>query len=245
LEEAVLHTSLEMKLRRLLLGLLLLIPGACSSSRSTWFERKSSRDYLDMALESERPDERRRGVEGLAGGNDATAEWAIDVFDTIARSDTDAMVRVAAIRGMKPSMGSHRVPTLLKILQCEDASLPDCRRAPAPVRWEAARLLHQIVEYYAYEDSQQGDIVMTLVDRLRKDGARRVRLTAIDTLGYFAQRPVPEALVDAMEEDDFAIRHAAELAMQGMTGQSHDHDPIAWREWLASVDDPFAALDAE
>ena len=50
-------------------------------------------------------------------------------------------------------------------------------------------------------------------------------------------RPV---LVDCLEAEDFAVRHAAERSLITLTGATHNHDADAWRSWLAAHPDPFA-----
>jgi HEAT repeat protein len=216
-------------------------PFGCSSSGGgSWSKNsKSSQSYLDMALEAPRADQRRKGVLELADSSDGQSDWAKKVYDTVARTDRDTMVRTAAVRAMSPGAGAAQVPTLLKLLASATQRFPDCRSAPPALRWEAAKLLLQIVRDQTYHEPQRPEIVEALLDRLRRDSDRNVRLTTIETLAYFAESPIPAALVDAMEDDDFAIQHAAEESLIALTGHTHNHDPKAWRKWLAESGDPF------
>src|SRR5262245_5993589 len=68
------------------------------SSPREWFSRTSSRQLLETALNDQRPDERRKAVNEMAARSDASADWAVKAFDTIARTDKDPMVRVEAVR---------------------------------------------------------------------------------------------------------------------------------------------------
>src|SRR5439155_22223330 len=125
-----------------LLALLLTIPATsgCNTGRSSssWFSARSSRDALKIALEDPRPDERRKAVADLAASRDAKSDWAFKAFDTIARTDTDPLVRVEAVRGLGRSSRPEAVKTLIKLLASADADVSDVRPpAPAPVRWEA------------------------------------------------------------------------------------------------------------
>lgn len=192
-----------------------------------------------MALEAELPDDRRRGVTGLAAGRDGSSDWAIKVYDTIARTDVDPMVRCAAVRALGPVAGPDQVALLLRLLSSASRRYDDIRPAPGTVRWEAAKVLLAVVQSGGYDESQRMGIVDLLLDRLARDNNRNVRLAVIETLGYFAQAPVPESLVDAMETDDFAVKQAAESSLIALTGHTHQHDPQAWREWLAATPDPF------
>jgi hypothetical protein len=218
------------------------LTGCSQSGGPKWYSferRKSGEEYLNLALESESPDERRRGVIGLAEGPDAMSDWAVKVFDTIARTDTDAMVRCAAIRALRPTADDQRVPLLLRLLRSADEPFDDIRPASAPVRWSAARLLFIVVHDQAFTEACHSDIVKTLLDRLGRERDHNVRLTMIDTLGFFAEEPVASALIDVLVDPDFAVKHAAELALASLTGVTHDHDPDAWRQWLAQTPDPF------
>jgi hypothetical protein len=212
----------------------------CSSSRhGAWFKKpKTSQEWLDMALEAKNADERREGVVGLSQSRDGKSDWAMKVYDTIARTDTDPMVRCAAIRAMSAWAGSQQIPTALKLLHA--TATPDVRPAPGPVRWEAAKMLLAIAREGGYEPSQREEIVKTLLDRIARDQDRLVRLTVIDAVAYFPQNPVPAALVDVMEtEDDFALQHAAERSLIVLTGTTHHHDAEAWRKWLAETENPY------
>lgn len=223
-------------------ALCLLGSTGCSSSRSDgkWFQKpKSSQDYLDMALEGQSGDERRRGVIGLADSRDGKTEWAMKVLDTIARTDVNAAVRCAAIAAMVPASGAEQVPTALNILSSDSERIEGTRTAPGAVRWEAAKLLLSVIERYSYEESQRGKIVQVLLERMAVDKDRNVRLTAMEALSYFPEPPIPSALVDVMEEDDFALQHGAERALIALTGQTHHHDPKAWRKWIAETPDLF------
>jgi len=214
---------------------------ACShDSSGRWFERpKTSQQWLDMALEAPNADDRRRGVLGLSQGPDGATDWAMKVYDTVARTDKDTMVRCAAVKAMGPAANSGQVSAILKIVSSQTQRFPDVHPAAGPLRWEAARVLLAIVENQRYEPAQRGEIVKTLLERLARDGDRNVRLTVIDTLAYFAEQPVPAALIDVLDEEDFAIQRAAENSLIALTGITHHHDAKAWRAWLASAKDPF------
>lgn len=218
------------------------VPCGCSSGRSGgWFQRrKTTEDWVNQALEAECPDDRREGVVGLAKSDEAGADWAFKVFDTIARTDTDAMVRCVAVRGMVDSHAAECVPTLIKLLESGGGHVAGVRAAPGPVRHEAAKALRQLVGDQAYEEPQRGEIIGTLLDRLARDGDRNVRLMLVDAMAYFQESQLLSALIDAMEEDDFAFRHAAERSLIALTGRTHHHNPVAWRAWLTSTDAPFA-----
>ena len=220
---------------------LLIIGSGCSKNTSGhWFEKpRTSKEWLDIALEAAAPDERRRGVVGLSRSADGRTDWAMRVYDTVARTDKDAMVRTAAVGAMWPGANAEQVPTLLKIMQADTQHFDDVKPAAAPLRWAAAKVLLAVVNASRYQEAQRPQIVKVLLDRLSKDPDRNVKLTMIETLSYFAEQPIPLALADVMQENDFAIQSAAERSLIALTGVTHHHDAAAWKKWLASTTDPF------
>ncbi|HWL94735.1 MAG TPA: hypothetical protein VNT79_14530 [Phycisphaerae bacterium] len=233
------------------LGLLLIIPvlayliaplaGCNTGGNKRIFEsRKSSSEYLKMAMEAEKADDRRRGVVGLANSPDATSDWAVKVFDTIARTDVDAMVRSAALRALAPAVDPPRVETCVKLLTSESETHEGIRKAPPVVRWSAANLLLHAVRNGAVSDEQHGAVIETLIARVQSEKDVGARLAMTEALGYFPKKKVLETLVAILLEENFTIRHAAEVSLALLTGVTHDHDPEAWRQWLAQNPDPFA-----
>jgi len=215
----------------------------CGSGKSDrrWFDRNPSGEQLAaQALEGKTAHERRESVIALAESRDAGADWAIKTFDAIARTDVDATVRSAAITGLGSSADSRSVPTLIKVIDAVEADGSDVKKAAPVVRWDAIRLLARIVDRHTYEESQRPAIVQCLIERAKSEPDRNVRLCAIDTLAYFAERPIPECLVECLEVDDFAVRNAAEKSLIALTGATNQHDADAWRTWLAAHPDPFA-----
>lgn len=182
-----------------------------------------------MALEAQCADDRREGVSSLARTRDATTDWAIRVFETVARTDTDAMVRCTAVRALERSAGPNRVPLLLSILN-GSAGTGDKTRM-GPVRWEAAKLLLVILRDGLYDETQREGIIRALLHGAAKDSDRNVRLAALDGLGHLPDRQVFFTLVDLLETEDFAVKRAAEESLIALTGTTHDYDAAAWRRW--------------
>lgn len=227
----------------LLLIIALSLSTACSRSGSKrmFQPRKSSAENLQMALDSPQPDERRRGVVGLSESRDGRTDWAVKVFDAIARTDSDAMVRRAALRALERAPNEQCIETCLKLLTSPDQRHEGVVSAPASVRWSAAQLLHVAVRTGAFADSQRERIIDTLIQRIDKERDQHARLAMIETLGYFPEQRVLGPLVGVLPEDNFTYRHAAEVSLARLTGVTHEYDADAWKSWLASVDDPFAS----
>ncbi len=67
-------------------------------------------------------------------------------------------------------------------------------------------------------------------------------------MGYFPRPDALEALLQALEQRDFGVCHAAEQSLMRLTGRTFNHDPLAWKAFIEEADDPFAqrgALDDE
>lgn len=216
----------------------------CDDSKRRWEEsRRSARQWLDVALESDQADDRRRAVEALADKPEATTEWAVTAFDSIARTDVDPTVRVAALRGLSKSAGPKTVPTLVKLLKSGDPP-PDVNRPPAVVRWEAALLLRDISRAGKLDAGQSEEVIEVLLSRADTDDDRNVRIAALEGLANFRETRVLSGLVLALKERDFAIQSAAENSLRTLTGQSHNYDADEWAKWLSDTSDPFAAASA-
>lgn len=201
---------------------------------------KSSQHWLDMALEGKTADERRAGVNGLADTRDAGADWAWEVFDTIARTDTDGPVRCAAIRAMGKGPAEPTVETLVKLLRSPDREDANVRTAAPLVRAEAAKELLKIVESGLHGSAQEPAIAEMLVERLLRESERDVRLRCLEMAAFLPRRELISPLIDALGETDFTLRRAAVQSLESLTGHSHGYDSQAWKAWLASCEDPFA-----
>lgn len=213
----------------------------CSGARNkpVFESHKSSRQYLELALESKLADDRRRGVVGLAKSNDGTTDWAAKVYDTLARTDPDAMVRCASLRALANCDDTPRAETCVRILRSPAQKSELVREAPPTVRWCAAQLALHIVRSGGFHDEEREPLVEALVDRVRNESDANARLAMIEALGYFPERRVLEALIDVLGVENFAIQHTAEYSLASLTGVTHDHDQDAWREWMNKTPDPF------
>ena len=81
-----------------------------------------------------------------------------------------------------------------------------------------------------------------LLDRLRSDNDRHVRIAAARGLGYYAEKECVEALIVGLRDDHFAVAHECENALVRLTGRTHDCNALAWSDWYeANGEDLFAA----
>ena len=218
----------------------LLISSGCSKSSKRWFSTKSSQTYVNMALDSESPDERREGVNGLANSKDANTEWAVKVYDTIARTDKNPAVRSAAVQALGNAGQPSTLPTILKILRSPPETFPDVKPATSPIRWDAAKVLNTWVGGHVCSKDQEQEVLSLLLNLVTKEPDRNVRLVYVEMLGSFPQREVLQSLIDLLGDEDFAIVRASEKSLIALTGTTHQHNAQQWRDWLAQTQNPFA-----
>ncbi len=186
-----------------------------------------------MALESPLPDDRRRAVDAIAASREGRSEWAAAAFDSIARTDVDATVRVAALRALRRSAGAATVPLTVKLLQ--PAPTPDdVRPAPGIVRWEAALLLRDLARRGDVAPDMHEAALTALLHRAVLDEDRNVRIAALEGLGSFRDGRSLRALVAAMQDRDFAVQSAAEHSLAALTGERRGCDADEWAAWLAA-----------
>ena len=225
------------------IGLCLFVAAAaCNGPRSTWRPdaMRTSDEWMKLALESPKADERRAGIDGLSASRDGAADWALTIYTSVARTDIDPMVRCAGLAALQRHDLNRAAEVATVLLMAKDAAPPDVRPAPASVRWSAARVLCAAGADDASKLTQSRGTVDVLVRAAESDASHQVRLTAIDCLGHVRDSRVPPVLIDLLEDQDFAVRRAAESSLVALTGETHHYDAAAWRAWLAGAGDPFA-----
>ena len=78
-------------------------------------------------------------------------------------------------------------------------------------------------------EDETRDLLIELVD---KDEEPKMRAEACKLLVQFGSEETIEALIDALDDEDTAVRTAAWSALRRLTRQSFKSDPEPWRRWL-------------
>jgi hypothetical protein len=230
-----------------------MLPTACDGQRKIHKHRMfvteaDASAYLREALESDSADERREAILRLADTRFVSSEPVVKGLTLIAETDTSASVRRAAIWGLGHSGSDRTMATLLRLLADDEYWDPAVLEAPASVRQAAIGVIVNRVA--------GGDDLGEYLDEVRETGtrlladdpSRDVRVSAAQLLGYLQDQETLHALVAGLEQGDFGVVYESERSLMRMTGHTHDHDPWAWRDWLAQTEDPFAdagRLDGE
>ena len=188
------------------------------------------RDELAAVWASVPVQRRQQIVERLSSLAEDNVELDFDAVFMEALRDTDAAVRIGAIRGLWEHTERDVIPALIEILR-NDAN-------PA-VRAEAALSLGRFVMLGEFEEARPRD-VEAVTDALRQaatDGSEvvEVRGRAVESLGASSQPWARDVIYDAYESGDPLLVTSAVHAM-GRSADSY---------WLPTVIDELQSDSAE
>lgn len=166
-------------------------------------------------------DKRRRAINKLS-----TADWGgqppyVRTYRLLL-DDPDATVRAAAVSALGRHGTANDVPRLLVRLGADSAKI---------VRWEASRAMQRI------HDPRAIDPLITALD---EDRDMDVRMASALALGQYDERRVFNALVGALNDEDFGVAHAAQQSLATLTGQDFGDRSEPWWAWAKQTDALFA-----
>lgn len=217
----------------------LLLPG-CSSGKkvsSPWTQAQAD-TLLVQALDASHPDDRRKAIDAVADSRFVSSDSNIRTTALVVKSDVNFSVRQAAARSLGACGRSEGIEALLEALDTP-ASPVLARPADASFRRSCLCGLERLASGgVTPEDTTR--LVSQVSTLLAKDANRDVRISAARLLGYFKTSDSLTALVDALQQTDFAVTYEAEQSLVKLTGRTHRRDAKAWRAWLAESTDPFA-----
>jgi len=203
--------------------------------------RKTPQQYMLVAVSSEDPDLRRDAVARISKSKDYHREWAIKGFVAIALLDSDPQTRCVAIRALARTGDPRATETALKILNYRDYPPQEVWPPVALVRWDATLTLADLSAAGHVPEQQRQQVYKTLLDRLRLDADRHVRIAAARGLACYPTVETVRALIAGLRDEDFAVAHQCEESLVKLTGRTHDTDAAAWEQWLAqNQNDVFA-----
>jgi len=188
---------------------------------------QQKRQKLMAKLGSPDADLRREGVlmlgEGEASGWQATPE----ILSIMALGDTEPQVRAAAVGVLVRIGEKERLPDVLAKASQDNSAL---------VRLESVAGLSG-----GGDDSSMN----LLLNLLNRDMESEIRSRAAEALGNFPNRRAVQALIAALDDDDFGVIYQAEQSLRKLTGQDFADDAGRWNEWLIGMKDPFAQSGAK
>jgi HEAT repeat protein len=204
--------------------------------------RRTPQQYMLIAVSDADPDQRRAAVAKIAKSKRSDQEWAIKGFIAIALLESDPQTRCVAIRALARTKDPRAVETLLKLLDYRSQPPREVRPPDALCRWDATAALADLSAEGAVAEESRAAVCDMLVDRLRSDNDRHVRIAAARGLGYYAEQECVKALIVGLRDDHFAVAHECENALVRLTGRTQDCNALAWSDWYeANGEDLFAA----
>ena len=229
---------------------LLVVAGGCSEGdfdttldtdlKKVFTPKRTPQQYMIIAVSDADPDVRRDAVARVAKSKKYDQQWAIKGFVAIALLESDVQARCVAIRALARTRDPRAVETCLKILNHRDHPPAEVRSPNGLCRGDATLALAELAGGALSEESRDA-VRETLLERLRRDSDRHVRIAAARGLRHFSELGVVRGLIAGLRDEDFAVVHECEQSLAWLTGVTHDCDPYRWEQWLeAHPDDAFA-----
>jgi len=211
-----------------------------TSIKKLFTPKRTPQQYMLIAVSDADPDLRRDAVTKVAEGKKRDEEWAIKGFIAIALLESDPQARCVAVRGLGRSGDPRAVETCLKILNYRQHPPAEVRPPGDLCRWDATAALAEL-SAGQLSDELRAQVLQTLLDRLRGDPDRHVRMAAARGLQHFSDPAAARGLIDGLRDEDFAVVHRCEHSLAWLTGVTHDCDPYLWEQWFeAHQEDVFA-----
>jgi hypothetical protein len=233
-------------------ALLLLAAGALTgcngpdldTSFKQLFERqRTPQQNMLVAVSDPDPDVRRSAAAQLASSDQVSKDWAITGLSALALLESNSQTRCVAIRGLARSNDPRAVEACLKVLNHGSYPPREVRAPDALVRWDAALALTEFSERGVVPEKNRAAVRDTLLERLRNDDSRHVRLAAARGLACYAERVSVEGLVRALRDSDFTVAATAARSLRSLTGVDLGSDAYAWSTWLEEHPEPSLAVN--
>lgn len=202
---------------------------------------KSPGEYMVIAVSDPDPDVRREAVGRVAASRQASADWAVDGFVTIALLDSDTQARCVSVRGLEQGGHARAVETFLKLLNASNYPQNEVKPVPPVLRGDAALALARFAENGNIGDGDKPAARDTFLARLSGDSDRHVRIAAARGLANFSGDETLKALIQGLRDSDFAVIHRCEESLVKLTGVSHQCNAGEWERWYEeNRGEPFA-----
>lgn len=194
---------------------------------SSFNETPTPQQAAAWAVDPYSADKRFRGLLLLANAPWGGEPVYIETYQ-LALKDGDPSVRSVAVRALGLHGTPEHVPLIIAQFNDEDRLL----------RWECARALQRLHNPVA---------ITPLLDRLdvKKESEPEIRAATATALGQYPEASVVDALINALDDRDLAVNHAAEQSLRILTGQTLGLDLRAWVAWQSEhKSDLFAGRGA-
>ena len=202
--------------------------------------RRTPQQHMLIAVSDPDPDIRRMSIAKVAESKQRDREWAIKGYVAIALLESNPHVRCVAVRALGQTRDPRAVQTCLKILNYRDYPPDEVYPPDDLCRWDATAVLAESAAGPLADESRDG-VMRTLLERLRSDPDRHVRIAAAGGLRNFSELDVLRGLIYGLRDQDFTVAHECEQSLAWLTGVTHDCDAFRWEQWLVGHEaDAFA-----
>ena len=180
-----------------------------------WYQRKTTRDYLGVALTCKNAGIRRFAVVKLVGSGDVVSDWAFEGLETVARQDSSSSVRWVAIRGLYRVHDPRPVRVALNILNHE-RDTDNVRPPDVRVRWACLLLLDDCCAQGLVRNAKHEAVRDVMIRHLSQSYHHDVRFTAAKGLRHFEDEASRTALTHALKDGHVGVALRAKRSLQAL-----------------------------
>jgi HEAT repeat protein len=201
-----------------------LLLAGCAGTRPVRFVERAH------GLESDNPDVRRESANVLRDvpvDDPEHRRALVQRLAVMAQSDPEPLVRSAALSALTVQDPERALDVATRIRTDTDDM----------VRWDAVKVIGRLGDTNS---------VGVLIGVLRNDASRDARREAARALARFEEPRVVDALIDALEDEDLSVAHAARISLTRLNlGVDLGMKPGPWRRWWHPETTPGPAAPAD
>lgn len=212
-----------------------------SAFKKIFQPRRSAQQYMLAAVSDSDADVRREAVARVARSKKVREDWAIKGLIAIATLESDPQTRSVAIRALAATDDLRAADVMLRILNYNTQPPAEIRPPEDEARWEATVALADLSQRARVPPELHDLARTTLLERLKRDSNRLVRVAAARGLGCYPHADSVAGLIDGLRDADFAVIAECESALVRLTGHTADYSAPAWDAWASQHADTLFA----
>lgn len=212
-----------------------------SAFKKLFQPRRSPQQYMLAAVSDSDADVRREAVGRVARSRKVREDWAVKGLIAIATLESEPQTRCVAIRALASTDDLRAADVMLRILNYNDQPPAEIRPPEDEARWEATVALADLSQRGRVPADLLDAARATLLERLKRDFNRLVRVAAARGLGHYAHPDVLAGLIDGLRDPDFAVAAECETALVRLTGHTESYSAPAWEAWAREHGDALFA----
>lgn len=211
--------------------------GSSTRSKRVWTQAQAE-GILLQALEEQAPDDRRLAIRRISRSKYVGESITIKAMSLIVKTDASQIVRRQAARTLGLSGQQQAFEPLLVVLDAEN-HLKEVLTPDVALKRTCLDELHRLLTA-GLLPAESAKVIDIARRHLREEPDREVRMASCRVLCCFRKPDALDALIEALDQPEFAVNHEAERALIRLTGSTHHGDAQQWRAWREKTADPFA-----